>query len=69
MNTVVLPVQGMKCGGCESLVKSTLEALDGVTGARADYKLNEVEIDFDPSLISVESVKEIIVARGYTVTG
>jgi copper chaperone CopZ len=66
MNTV-LQVQGMKCGGCESLLTGALEALDGVNGAKADHKLNQIEIDFDPSLISIEKVKETIASRGYEV--
>ncbi|MCK5919452.1 MAG: heavy-metal-associated domain-containing protein, partial [Methylococcales bacterium] len=30
MEKIVLCVEGMKCGGCESSVKNLLEALDGV---------------------------------------
>ncbi len=69
MDKVLLRVQGMKCDGCESSVKSALESLDGVHCARADRKLEQVEIEFDPSSISIEKFKEIIATRGYTVKG
>lgn len=69
MDKVVLHVEGMKCGGCESSVKNSLEAKDGIGEVRADHQLNQVEVDFDPSLISIDQVKETITAKGYTVTG
>lgn len=68
MEKIVLQVDGMKCGGCESSVNSALEAVDGVNAARADHRRNRVEIDFDAALISIGTLKEIIGQRGYTVT-
>jgi copper chaperone len=68
MDKIVLHVEGMKCGGCESLVKSTLESVEGINAAQADHKLKQVEIEFDPALIAVEQLKEIIAGQGYTVT-
>ncbi|MGH8558789.1 MAG: heavy-metal-associated domain-containing protein [Methylococcales bacterium] len=67
MDKIVLQVEGLKCGGCESSVKSALEAVHGVTAVRPNHKLNRVEIEFDASLISIQRITEIIVGRGYTV--
>jgi copper chaperone len=66
---IVLQVEGMKCGGCESLVKTALESADGIREARADHKRKQVEIDFDPSRIAIDKLKEIIAGTGYTVNG
>ncbi len=67
MDQIVLQVEGMKCGGCESSVKNALEAVHGVTAVRPNHKLNRVEIDFDASLVSIQRITEIIVGRGYPV--
>ncbi len=63
-----MTVEGMKCGGCESLVKSALTAFDGVDHANADHKLKQVDIGFDSSVISIEKLQEIITGQGYLVT-
>lgn len=54
METIRLLVEGMKCSGCELSVKDTLEAVDGVEEVRADRGNDQVEIDFDPSMISLK---------------
>ena len=69
MGNIVLQVEGMKCGGCESSVKGALEAIDGVSSVKADHRLNRVEVEMDPLSISVESIKQAIVKQGYTVIG
>jgi copper chaperone len=67
MEKIVLKVGGMKCGGCEASVKSALTAVDGVDQAKADHKLQQVEIEFDRSVISIEKLKEVITRQGYSV--
>ncbi|MGR9108227.1 MAG: heavy-metal-associated domain-containing protein [Gammaproteobacteria bacterium] len=69
MNKITLSVEGMKCGGCESMVKSALESVAGVSTARADHQLKQVEVDFDSTQISAEQIKQIISGKGYTVKG
>ncbi|MBQ5317341.1 MAG: heavy-metal-associated domain-containing protein [Oscillospiraceae bacterium] len=34
--TKTIKIEGMMCGHCEAAVKKSLEALDGVTSAKAD---------------------------------
>lgn len=69
METIVLKVEGMKCGGCESMVKSSLEAVEGVRDARVSHQAKQVEIDFEPELTSIDQLKEVISGQGYTVGG
>ncbi|MGH8476551.1 MAG: heavy-metal-associated domain-containing protein [Methylococcales bacterium] len=69
MNTISLQVEGMKCGGCESLLKSTLEAVKGVNAARPNHILKRIEVDFDASVTSTQKISEVIAGKGYHVTG
>lgn len=62
-----ITVIGMKCGGCETNVKSTLEALDGVSLVNASSKDNQVDVDFDNDKISLDVIKASIVGAGFEV--
>ena len=67
MEKIVLCVEGMKCGGCESSVKNLLESLDGVALSTADHAANQVDIDFDAALVSLDELKQAVSDAGYTV--
>ena len=67
MTQIVIDVEGMKCGGCESLIKAKLESIDGVHAANADHKSGQVQIQFDASLVQVDELKDIILTQGYSV--
>ena len=67
METVVLDVTGMKCGGCESAVKQTLEDLNGIEKVVPNHKLNKVEIAYSTATIDVTQIKQAIEELGYKV--
>jgi copper chaperone CopZ len=67
METMVLEVTGMKCGGCESGVKQALEALDGIDKVVPNHKLNKVEIAYTTSKINVDQMKQVVEELGYKV--
>jgi len=67
METVVLEVKGMKCGGCETAVKQALESLDSIDKAVPNHKLNKVEIAYSSTNINIEQLKQIIEDLGYKV--
>ncbi|MFI3186447.1 MAG: heavy-metal-associated domain-containing protein [Methylococcaceae bacterium] len=66
IESVSLPVTGMKCGGCESNVTNKLKAIDGVIGIKASSKDNEINIEFDNETTSLEMIKDVIVEAGFT---
>lgn len=68
MEKIVLNVEGMKCGGCESSVVSSLEKLSGVESALADRGRKQVEIEYDAGSVSVADLVETVAAGGYRVT-
>jgi len=65
--TVHLNVTGMQCGGCESNVKTLLQALDGVSAVRASHKDNHVEIDYDPERVELDAIQKALNDAGFEV--
>lgn len=62
-------VQGMTCTGCEAHVKHTALQLNGVIEANASYEQGIAQIKFDPSLINMEEIGQVIEEEtGYTVS-
>lgn len=62
-----LTVTGMKCGGCETSVKTKLEALDGVSAVVASHQQKTVELEFEPEKINQDTIIKTIIEAGYKV--
>ena len=65
--SVSLAVTGMKCGGCESNVKTKLNAIDGVLSVEAASKENKVDIEFDAEKTNADVLIKAITEAGYVV--
>jgi copper chaperone len=44
-----LSVEGMGCDGCEDIVESALDEVDGVESADADHEAGEASVEGDAS--------------------
>ncbi|HEY9059559.1 MAG TPA: copper chaperone CopZ [Pseudobacteroides sp.] len=62
-----LNVEGMSCNHCENSVKKAVGALNGVGNVTVDLKSKKVTIEFDPSKVNVDIIKDAIVDQGYDV--
>jgi copper chaperone CopZ len=67
IESVVLSVSGMKCGGCESNVTAKLSAVEGVKVVKASSKDKQVGVEYDADKTSLEAIKALIQAAGYAV--
>ncbi len=63
--TVVIAVEGMTCGGCESHINETLKKLNGVVSAEASYENKNVKVVYNPKQITLEQIKKAIDEIGY----
>lgn len=63
--TVVLQIRGMTCDACETHIEVPLRKLMGVVSADAKYKEHNVTVVYDPAKVTVEKIKETILATGY----
>lgn len=67
MQTKVIKVGGMDCGGCDTSIQNALARLDGVKGSKASHQAGEVEVTFDSSLVSEAELAGAIEDAGYEV--
>lgn len=65
--SISIAVNGMKCGGCENTINTTLQAMDGVLSAKASYLNKCVEVEFDPELVAVDDIEDAIEEAGFNV--
>jgi copper chaperone len=65
--SVSLDVTGMKCGGCESNVKTKLNIIDGVITVEAKNKEKKVNVEFDSDKTNIAAISEAIVEAGFVV--
>ena len=63
----VLTVTGMKCGGCEANITGKLSAPDGVISVVASFKENEVKVEYDTDKTTLDDIEDIITGAGFKV--
>ena len=67
IESVVLTITDMKCGGCETNITGKLEAIDGVISVKALFKDKEVSVDYDTEKTNLDTIKDTIAGAGFTV--
>jgi copper chaperone len=67
IESVVLTVTDMKCGGCETNIVGKLEVLNGVISVKASFKDNAVSVEYDNEKATLDAIKGTITGAGFTV--
>ncbi len=67
MKHVKLNVEGMHCGGCESIIENALASLDGIEQVSADYPTGSVDVRFDNDKTDLAEIQKTIEESGYSV--
>lgn len=67
METTVLIVNGMTCGGCVRSVKNVLEGIQGVSSAEVSLEKAQATVTYDPAQADVNRMKEAVTDAGYQV--
>jgi copper chaperone len=65
METTILKVNGMTCGGCVRSVTNVLKALPGVEYAEVSLERSEAKVTFDAALTSQAILRKTIEDAGY----
>ena len=72
MQTEILNIAGMTCGGCASTVTRALVAVDGVHDVQVSLPENEALaqaiVQFDEIFTSPDKLKQAVEAAGYGVS-
>ena len=67
MQTEIINVTGMTCGGCVDVVTRALVAVDGVHNVNVSLSNNEAKVDFDENLTSTDQLNTAVEKAGYGV--
>lgn len=67
METTVLKVNGMTCGGCVRSVKNVLESIHGVTSAEVSLEKAQATVTYDPAKADLSRIREAVTDAGYQV--
>ncbi len=59
-----LPVHGMHCASCVAAIEGSLDAVEGVSRASANFATERVSVDYDPARVSLERIEDAIAAAG-----
>jgi copper chaperone len=65
MDSIVLKVNGMSCGGCVKSVTNVLQGLPGVSKAEVSLEKAEAKVDFDPGLVTREAMAQAVADAGF----
>ena len=67
LQSAILHITGMTCGGCTSAVTRALEAVDGVQNVNVTLASGEAKLDFDKKITSPDKLKLAVEEAGYGV--
>ena len=67
MQTELLKVTGMTCGGCTSNVTHALKAITGVGDVNVSLSAREASVQYDERLTSPDRLKAAVQGAGYGV--
>jgi copper ion binding protein len=67
LTNTTLDVQGMSCQHCVMAVTKATTALAGVENTDVALETGKVTVNYDPSIVSLETIKAAITEEGFTV--
>ena len=67
MQTELMKVNCMTCGGCVSNVTHALKAIDGVGDVKVSLSAGEATVQYDDRLTSPDQLKTAVKGAGYGV--
>lgn len=62
-------VEGMTCSGCERTVSKVVGNIEGVTSSKAELSSSTVTVEYDPSKVTIDKIKEAVNRVGYKFVG
>lgn len=62
---LVLKITGMECPNCAMILESIEDNLRGVIKAEASYRKAQLIVEYDPSQLTEETIKQEVKRMGY----
>ena len=67
MASTVLNVPDISCEHCEKTITNALTPVEGIRSVNVDIPHRQVRVDYDEAQVSVDRMKEVLVAEEYPV--
>jgi copper chaperone len=67
MEKITLTVKGMSCGHCVNAVETNVGQLPGVSNVKVYLNDGKVEVEYNPSEVTLEKIVGTIDEQGYEV--
>ncbi|MDQ0199967.1 copper chaperone CopZ [Neobacillus ginsengisoli] len=67
MEKITIKANGMSCGHCVNAVEGSVSKLAGVDSVKVHLDTGNVDVEFNPSEVSLSKIKETIDDQGYDV--
>ncbi|MFN7088602.1 MAG: cation transporter, partial [Candidatus Paceibacteria bacterium] len=61
----VFYIEGMHCASCAVLINKVLNKQKGINASNANFGSEMLAVDFNPEIISIDKIKEIVGKLGY----
>lgn len=61
-----LNIKGMHCTSCAMCIDMDLEDLKGICSCQTSYAKSVTEVEFDETVVNIESMVQTIKKSGYT---
>lgn len=65
MQTSRLELQGLKCGGCSEIIQRAMKTVVGVNECTVNLDAKQAIIQFDPQLVTLETLQKSLASVGY----
>jgi|LSQX01.1.fsa_nt_gb copper chaperone len=65
--TKSLRVNGMSSVHCENFIRRAVGILAGVDSVYVDFRKRKVDVEFDPTMVSLAAIAEAIREQGYDI--
>jgi sulfite exporter TauE/SafE/copper chaperone CopZ len=69
LTTKTLYIEGMTCTNCESKIRRKLSSKKGIKKAEVSFSKKTALVTYDASVVTLESILELIEKLGYTASG
>lgn len=63
----VLKIGGMHCAGCVNSIQKYVARVDGITKCEVNLASQKADLEFDPSVVSLQTIEKAIQSAGYHV--
>ncbi|MCI1478479.1 MAG: heavy metal translocating P-type ATPase [Clostridium beijerinckii] len=67
MNKKAFKIEGMTCSACANRVERFVKKLDGINSANVNFATETLNVEFDESKLSTETIEATVVKAGYGV--